>query len=149
MKEFARADNGKTSNEPAVASTGFVGLRLPLTADGRKSITRQKALSMGFRLIEWDGMWVYILSKYPSPNVARSQGRPLLDRCGRVFAVLAGSPKDAEQWSKVLEEAQEEMEKARAAYKFDPKKTIHRRGKYATITCGISYGGGQRVGSAK
>ena len=82
-----------------------------------------------------------------SPDIIPSQGRPLLDRSGRVFAVLAGSPKDTEGWKEVLREAKDALEYARAAYKFEQKKIVHRRGKYAAITCGISYGGGQRVRS--
>ncbi|KAI0323216.1 hypothetical protein GY45DRAFT_1349849 [Cubamyces sp. BRFM 1775] len=70
--------------------------------------------------------------------------RPLLDRCGRVFAVLAGSPRDSEGWSQVVQEAGDALKRAQAKFKFDRKKAVHRRGRYASITCGISYGGGQQ-----
>ena len=51
--------SGDARSEPFVAGAGFVGHRLPLTEDSQKRISKDKALSMGFRLIEWDGKSVH------------------------------------------------------------------------------------------
>lgn len=45
----------------------------------------------------------------------------------------------------MLHEAEDALIWARSALRLDSKKSKHRRGRYAAITCGISYGGGQRV----
>lgn len=71
--------------------------------------------------------------------------RPLLDNASRVFAVLVGSPRDAEGWAQVNADAQQAFDAARCTYKLDPKQMSHRRGVYPAITAGISYGGGQKV----
>lgn len=72
--------------------------------------------------------------------------RALLDKTGRVFTVLVGKPKDTAGWDRVNAQVQEAFDGARASYKLDPKQKSHRRGEYPTISAGISYGGGQKVG---
>ncbi|KAH9857662.1 hypothetical protein C2E23DRAFT_719904 [Lenzites betulinus] len=69
--------------------------------------------------------------------------RALLDKAGRVFAVLAGAPRDDVGWKQVNEDVQKLFDGVRSSYKFNPKNTSHRRGDYTAITAGISYGGGQ------
>ncbi|KAI0352293.1 hypothetical protein OH77DRAFT_1409671 [Trametes cingulata] len=70
--------------------------------------------------------------------------RPILDKNGRVFAVLAGRPKDTRGWTRVNAQVQAAFEQARARYKLDPKKKCHRRGDFPAVAAGISYGGGQK-----
>ncbi|KAI0352548.1 hypothetical protein OH77DRAFT_1408860 [Trametes cingulata] len=72
-----------------------------------------------------------------------SRPRPILDKAGRVFAVLAGRPRDATGWADVTARAQAAFEKARAEYRFNPTQVSHRRGEYPIIGAGFSYGGGQ------
>ncbi|KAI9068209.1 hypothetical protein FKP32DRAFT_1562192, partial [Trametes sanguinea] len=69
---------------------------------------------------------------------------PILDKDGRVFAVLAGSPRDS-NWGRVNEEIQEIFETAREAYGLTGKQVNHRRGDFPAVTSGISFGGGQQV----
>ncbi|KAJ8473947.1 hypothetical protein ONZ51_g7542 [Trametes cubensis] len=101
MSGATRSRSGDGRGESFVAGAGFVGQRLPLTEDSQRRISKDQALSMGFRLIEWDG-------------------------------------------KVVLHEAEDALIWARSALRLDSKKSKHRRGRYAAITCGISYGGGQR-----
>ncbi|KAI9056787.1 hypothetical protein FKP32DRAFT_1585099, partial [Trametes sanguinea] len=69
--------------------------------------------------------------------------RPIVDRTGRVFAVLAGRPQDP-SWDSVNGDLQKIFDIARDAYALDPRLVKHRRGEYSAIGCGISYGGGQQ-----
>ncbi|KAI9068801.1 hypothetical protein FKP32DRAFT_1560975, partial [Trametes sanguinea] len=68
---------------------------------------------------------------------------PILDKNGRVFAVLAGRPRDS-NWDQVNKDLQSIFETTREAYALTSKQTIHRRGDFPAVTCGISYGGGQQ-----
>ncbi|KAI9056573.1 hypothetical protein FKP32DRAFT_1586074, partial [Trametes sanguinea] len=68
---------------------------------------------------------------------------PILDKNGRVFAVLAGRPQDC-HWDTINSNLQDLFERARDAYSLDEKQTDHRRGTYAAIGAGISFGGGQQ-----
>ncbi|KAI0661953.1 hypothetical protein C8Q70DRAFT_909955, partial [Cubamyces menziesii] len=69
----------------------------------------------------------------------------LLDTHGCILAILAGHPTD-DRWNTVVEEASEAMERARKECKLDDGK-VHRRGKFATLACGVSFGGGQTAPS--
>ncbi|KAH9855128.1 hypothetical protein C2E23DRAFT_724465 [Lenzites betulinus] len=65
----------------------------------------------------------------------------MLDNKGRVFAVLAGAPRDASGWAEVNADVQKLFDEVRRSHKF--KDVSHRRGEYPSVTAGISYGGGQ------
>ncbi|KAI0743713.1 hypothetical protein C8Q80DRAFT_1106888, partial [Daedaleopsis nitida] len=69
---------------------------------------------------------------------------PLVDDQGRIIALLAGRPADDAGWAQVNQEAQCAFERAREEYRFKDSQVDHRRGTYAAITSGISYGSGQR-----
>ncbi|KAH9849179.1 hypothetical protein C2E23DRAFT_737657, partial [Lenzites betulinus] len=66
----------------------------------------------------------------------------LVDKSGRVIAVLVGQPRDTDGWAKLNDGVQKILEDARA--ECEVKTTSHRRGEYASLTAGISYGGGQK-----
>ncbi|KAH9845983.1 hypothetical protein C2E23DRAFT_745132, partial [Lenzites betulinus] len=73
----------------------------------------------------------------------KGQCRPILDKNGRVFAVLAGHPRDP-TWHHVNEELQRIFELSRDAYSASASQMEHRRGEFCAVSCGISYGGGQK-----
>ncbi|KAH9855407.1 hypothetical protein C2E23DRAFT_724304 [Lenzites betulinus] len=76
-------------------------------------------------------------------NATYRQCRPILDKTSRVFAVLAGRPRDP-NWDDVNRELQAAFDTTREAYALEPKQMDHRRGAFPAVTAGISYGGGQK-----
>jgi hypothetical protein len=100
----------------------------------------------GFKVMAWDG-YVYFCLWLLSIDADREQNRkttPLTDDKGRIFAVLAGHPDDPD-WTSIHEDAADAMKRAREGLDFELKQTQHRRGKFAALSCGPSYGGGQTV----
>ncbi|KAJ7024972.1 hypothetical protein C8F04DRAFT_968364 [Mycena alexandri] len=94
----------------------------------KKRWTLSQLISLGFRWIQWDGI----------------QGRPLLDANGRIFAVLAGRP-NTPAYAAAIARAFDLLVRAaaaRTAARSAPAS--HRRGLYAAVTIGLSYGQGQR-----
>ncbi|KAJ7050760.1 hypothetical protein C8F01DRAFT_1000102, partial [Mycena amicta] len=67
---------------------------------------------------------------------------PLVDRTGRVFAVLAGQPKNP-QYASSVKRAYEAITRAGMAARFPASMRKHRRGLFAAINVGLSYGQGQ------
>ena len=66
---------------------------------------------------------------------------PIVDKEGRVIALLAGRPAD-ENWDEVQEAAAALLEKIRSdCPEFDDG--CHRRGDFPTLRCGVSHGGGR------
>ncbi len=158
IQSIHRADAGAIPNgasrpsEPltgVVARTGFVGRRLRPQVDDHRPLTKADALKLELQYVEWDGRYVssdefQACCSCSYVSVSR-EARPLLDKASRVFAVLVGSPRDAEGWAQVNADAQQALDAARSAYKLDPKQVSHRRGSFPAIAAGISYGGGQKV----
>lgn len=70
--------------------------------------------------------------------------RQLLDRQDRIVGVLVGRPDDP-GWDAVAQEASRAMEEARKNCYFKKKDKDHRRGVFATLARGASFGGGQQV----
>ncbi|KAJ7794861.1 hypothetical protein B0H14DRAFT_2392195, partial [Mycena olivaceomarginata] len=69
---------------------------------------------------------------------------PLVDREGRVVAVLGGRPNDAE-YLRLTEEAADHLESARGNPALHLDRHIGRRGTFPGVSAGISFGGGQQV----
>ncbi|KAI0713062.1 hypothetical protein C8T65DRAFT_574233 [Cerioporus squamosus] len=69
---------------------------------------------------------------------------PLLDAEGRVFAVLAGSPRDEDSWNTTVRDAAKAMQDLEASYRWPANGKPNRRGPYPSATVGVSYGGGQK-----
>jgi hypothetical protein len=69
---------------------------------------------------------------------------PILDKLGRIIAVLAGRPHH-DSWNDVNEKVSKIIELVRSMCKFPKKAKVHRRGKFPAMAIGISHGGGQKV----
>ncbi|KAF8178794.1 hypothetical protein K438DRAFT_1977629 [Mycena galopus ATCC 62051] len=87
-------------------------------------------LGLGFQLVQWDGI---------TP-------RPLLDRHGRIIAVLAGRPA-GEDYRAAAAAAFCAIRDAGAEARFPASMRKHRRGLFAAINVGLSYGKGQKFPS--
>ncbi|KAF8173039.1 hypothetical protein K438DRAFT_1772466 [Mycena galopus ATCC 62051] len=87
-------------------------------------------LGLGFQLVKWDGI---------TP-------RPLLDCHGRIIAVLAGRPA-AEDYRAAALAAFYAIRDAGTEARFPASMRKHRRGLFAAINVGLSYGKGQKVPS--
>lgn len=66
----------------------------------------------------------------------------IIDHEGRVIGILAGRP-EADDWEAVQRDAQRHMEEARMRLTGSYRSSQHRRGAFATLSTGVSYGGGQ------
>ena len=70
-----------------------------------------------------------------------------MDTSNRIVAMLGGHPRgDGVDWNSVKTEASQVIESARQACNFTPSDTAHRRGNFATLARGVSFGGGREVG---
>ena len=70
-----------------------------------------------------------------------------MDVHNRVVAMLGGHPRgDSVDWDGVKKEASEAIETARQACSFAPSDRVHRRGNFAALARGVSFGGGRDVG---
>ncbi|KAJ6600508.1 hypothetical protein DFH09DRAFT_1498180 [Mycena vulgaris] len=87
---------------------------------------------LGYKYISWDG-------KHPLL---------ILDREGRIITVFIGAPEDP-TWPSVIAEAIKALRKAREQGlkigAFACGDDRHRRGRYYTLTGGVSHGGGQKA----
>lgn len=68
---------------------------------------------------------------------------PVVDRTGKIIAVLAGHPDD-EGWEAVHLAAAQALEDARPRCQFPSSSLPHRRGKFSTLHGGVSFGNGQK-----
>ena len=60
--------------------------------------------------------------------------------------MLGGHPRgDGVDWDSVKKEASQAIEEARQACSFTPSDAVHRRGNFATLARGVSFGGGREV----
>jgi len=66
---------------------------------------------------------------------------PILDREGRLVAILAND----ESWPEQSREGAEALEEARGPCKIPAKGGRHRRRQFVALRCGVSHGGGQKV----
>ncbi|KAJ7474682.1 hypothetical protein B0H11DRAFT_2282213 [Mycena galericulata] len=87
-------------------------------------------LGLGFTVVKWNGI----------------DPRPLIDAQGRVFAVLAGQP-NAARYADSVAAAYRAIRDAGAAANFSSEMRKHRRGLYAVVNVGLSYGKGQTIPS--
>jgi hypothetical protein len=81
------------------------------------------------------------------PLTTSRDATPLGDGSGRVISVLAGRPKDEtdETWGALHDEGLRVVEEARAQCSFSQTQASHRRGDFAALAEGPSFGGGQKV----
>lgn len=148
-KHIARAESVATSydtNTIPSASSGFVAL--PDRGDRGSKVHETRELLDGesFKLIQWNGTYVYV----PFSSAADSNSRvprvvrAIVDKDGRVIAVLAGCPNDS-NWESVHKSGHVALQSARKRCRFPKKARNHRRGNFPALSAGISFGGGQKV----
>jgi len=75
-----------------------------------------------------------------------SETVPITTPSGYIIALLAGRP-DGSSWDTSMGELARAMDLTRDAMCFDDVDATHRRGSYASVNTGISYGGGAKVRS--
>ncbi|KAK7040635.1 hypothetical protein R3P38DRAFT_2513428 [Favolaschia claudopus] len=92
----------------------------------KKRRTLKEMISLGFQLVVWDGI---------TP-------RPLVDSCGRIFAVLAGQPV-LNGYGLAVARAFNLMKSLGSAAQFPAAMLKHRRGLFAAINVGLTLGKGQ------
>ncbi|KAI9068915.1 hypothetical protein FKP32DRAFT_1587310 [Trametes sanguinea] len=110
--------------ELRIAKGGFVGIRQ--RALSTKKWTMEGLLEKGFKCHDWDGQTSELL----------------VDSNGAVVGMLAGKPQDP-TWGETVAQVNEAMSAASAACRFSAVQKSHRRGDFATLAQGFSFGGGQ------
>ncbi|KAJ7036311.1 hypothetical protein C8F04DRAFT_1210100 [Mycena alexandri] len=83
-------------------------------------------------------------SKALTKDAAGRHPRPILDRYGRIVAVLAGQP-DHPDYRAATNLAFAAMRNATNATRFPAAMKKHRRGLFAAVNVGLSYGKGQSI----
>lgn len=76
-----------------------------------------------------------------------SKTLPITTPSGYIIALLAGRPASS-TWDDCMVSLAGIMNLTRDAMRFDDKEAKHRRGTYASVNTGISYGGGAKVCSS-
>jgi hypothetical protein len=97
-----------------------------------RSVHRLKDVSLlPLKLVNWDG----------------KASKPLVDSDGRVFTLLGAMPKDhgGQSWDRVIDGGTTAMRRCKSQCKFTPSQLSHRRGEFAVLEHGITFGGGQPV----
>ncbi|KAJ7807197.1 hypothetical protein B0H14DRAFT_3882094 [Mycena olivaceomarginata] len=92
----------------------------------KKRRTLTELIALGFQLIRWNGI----------------DARPLVDSTGRIFAVLAGQP-TKNGYPEAVGRAYDFIKAQGHASHFPAAMCRHRRGLFAAINAGLSYGKGQ------
>ncbi|KAK7023266.1 hypothetical protein R3P38DRAFT_3195291 [Favolaschia claudopus] len=92
----------------------------------KKRHSLKEMISLGFQLVKWDGI---------TP-------RPLVDSCGRIFAVLAGQPV-LNGYGLAVSRAYNLMKSLGSASQFPAAMRKHRRGLFAAVNVGLTMGKGQ------
>ncbi|OJT01850.1 hypothetical protein TRAPUB_7682 [Trametes pubescens] len=128
-----------------IAHGAFVGRQLKREA--QEFGTLEELLEDGYDYFEWDGRCVFLAPPRGWPLNDRwvhSTPHKILDKEGRVIVVLAGHPADPD-WGSVASEAYDAMSQAAEQCTFSRKHADHRRGLFATLATGVSFGGGRTV----
>lgn len=68
----------------------------------------------------------------------------VVDKAGRIIAVLAGKPRD-DNWDAVMTELTAQIKDARGSMTFSKKQEAHKRGKFPSVAVGTLFGGGSKV----
>ncbi|KAJ6600048.1 hypothetical protein DFH09DRAFT_1070720 [Mycena vulgaris] len=126
-----------------IAATGWIGLRdSGVSPEEAEAGVKQEGYTPIHLLPEFFGAKAifhgFHLAKYLGP-----QGRPIVDQRGKVCAVFGGRPPEDDFMETVHDPAVEAMETARAQCSLADERLLHRRGNWAPLTKGASFGGGQ------
>ncbi|KAG6863487.1 hypothetical protein C0991_005498 [Blastosporella zonata] len=111
-------------DEGPVSKSGYVGARRSFKRFDNYPLDKLKQ-ETGFPVYPWDG-------RTPTPVV---------DRKGRVLALLGGAPED-DKWPELHAEAAELLESNRCHLHQPKGSNAHRRGKFTALACGVTHGGG-------
>lgn len=136
-------DNFDTQNLPS-SKTGYIGID---NAPKRpRSVTLRDAIGKhSLALQKWDGRYFFFSAFFIALVLtAHSFSAGIVDKNGCVVAILAGHPAD-QDWTLLQAQAAEALESRRARCDIPRSKGRHRRGKFVTLNCGVSYGGSQQV----
>ncbi|PBK70858.1 hypothetical protein ARMSODRAFT_844621, partial [Armillaria solidipes] len=95
--------------------------------DAEREYMVNELLALGFSEVPWEGY----------------DPRPIVDRCGRIVAVMAGQPHDPTYSATCMDAYDEIMAEGEGANFHRASK--HRRGTFPAVNMGISYGKGQKV----
>ncbi|KAJ7177350.1 hypothetical protein C8R43DRAFT_942621 [Mycena crocata] len=120
----------KTEALPVAAGAYAAKLKAGELKGGKKARSLSELLGLGFQLFKWNGY----------------DPKPLVDAKGRIFAVLAGQPRTPEYAASAKRVYTLLREEATAA-RFSRDFCKHRRGLFAAINVGLSYGKGQKTPS--
>ncbi|TFK78964.1 hypothetical protein K466DRAFT_606516 [Polyporus arcularius HHB13444] len=109
-----------------IARGAYVGIR----QDGieKEYWTMEKVKAEGYTIQKWDGRTKFVI----------------LDRDGRIIALFAGQPEEADDWDEVTRQASEALSQARTKCTFADGRLVHARGNYPTQGVGSSFGGGSK-----
>ena len=70
----------------------------------------------------------------------------IVDDQGRIIIMLCGRPRGGD-WDSVVKEMTRVMLRGGGQANVGPTGLSHRRGRYSALSLGVSYGGGQTVGT--
>lgn len=153
----ARSSHAKRAAQAAALPRALDASQLPiangaytgknLTDAGAPCRTLEELVADGYTYFEWDGAYVNLTplaTAFPHRSTPPSTPFKIVDKDGRVIGLLAGRPADA-SWDDVASSAYSAMAEAAEACQFKPKHSDHRRGQFATLATGVSFGGGRTV----
>jgi hypothetical protein len=95
----------------------------------------------GYRIIEWDGMYVFLSVDLPFPHKAGRTPTPIVDANGMIYIHLAGRP-SSDGFTMATQKAYDAMEDAVKGLKVQENS---RRGPFISRVVGISSGNGNSV----
>ena len=98
-----------------------------LDGDRRGPWTVRELQMRGFKLIEWDG----------------EMAIALVDKDGRLIVLLAGRPRNDPTWPHDIQDAVQSLADVEGEFRRRGENLRHRRGHYAYLGTGVSFGGGQ------
>jgi hypothetical protein len=141
------------------ASTAYTGVRLNYSAEPKPNSTEAPVVKgkiwtkeelvydWGFEYMEWDGLYVPCESLLLPAHFSSRSTQLILDKHDRIVVTCVGRPPlkkdETDPWmDEVCTPAFEEMLSAAECL---GKCKEHGRGDFATLACGISFGGGQQV----
>lgn len=107
----------------------------------KKARSLTELIAKGFRILHWDGKYVPHLSLHPFGLTAPRTTHPLVDINGRIFAVLV-SPPSKNDYMGSVGAAYNAIRQEGAAAGFPTSMLKHRRGLFAAMNVGLTYGKG-------
>lgn len=105
--------------------------------------TLEELVNRGFKVVEWNGRYVLFYSVISHAHrIFLRTPTVIVDQEDRIMTILAGRPQ-GQDWDQVHAGMSSLLEQARSNVQGFHKE---RRGKFVSLSTGVSYGGGQKVG---